>query len=308
MTRAPKPRDRKSFRHALAAIIVLIGLPACTSDSGSDPVRINNEPVGAEEYAFFAAGQQAEVFRYFAQRYGAEDGPDFWNRRFGGQSPAEMLRVRTLRELVRVKVALAWAARQGLLADPSYAAFIRQLESENLHRRARVDSGQVIYGPVAWDAAAYFSYRQSKIELALKRFLTSDTACLSEDRLVAAWDSLKATTFADDSVRLMRISTAKTSRGMAIDTAILVLSVSSRDGDSEGPHAVDIPLARLSPGETRVFRGADATLISVVCLERIHGFQSFALARPALEQMLVDAEFDRRLATASKAASIRVHH
>jgi hypothetical protein len=286
--------------------------------------------IGPQEYAFFSSAHKAEVFRYFAAKYGAEDGPGFWKGSYGGESPDAILRERTLLEISAGKAVLKLAQAHGLIADISHAAFLRSMEEENLRRKARIDSGQVVYGPAQWDAFSFFHYRQSNLELAIKREIAEDSRWTGEARLAAAWDSLRSSVFAEDSLsfilitarpahrgekrgaaanRLRRIKKAIDSSGwlgaraleafrtrdVGIDTMSIRIAVSARDGDGEAPSDRDMALRRLVPGQAGDVEWSGDSARLPICLDRIRGFQTYELAKPTLRRMLVDEAFAARI-------------
>jgi hypothetical protein len=328
------------FFVALILTMSLLSLFSCRNDQEQIIAWINQEPILIQEYSFFADPNKASVFQYFSEKYHARASSDFWKRSYGKESPREMLRKLTLEKLVACKVVLGLAKSQGLIEDFSYSAFLQDLENENKARRKKIDSGQIIYGPVQWDAFTYFYYRQSNLEIALKQKIAMDKAILSESQLKIAWDSLKYKVFANDSLHFVLISVLgsvdssekakamdwliglrqrlelssigeyrsllrEKPKGYSIDTAFIGLSVLTRDGDGEGDFDQQNILRKLRPGQSGTIYSTRGKMTLPLCLDQLKGFQSYSLSKPTLEQLIVNATYERQVTEMIKHALVK---
>ena len=108
-------------------------------------------PVGADEYAFYAAQERTGVISRFLGAGLVLDAPDFWVRPVEGVSAREALHAATLRRLARLRVLQALGCEAGLLERPlTHAELLARGAEENARRAAMKARGEVFYGPVAF--------------------------------------------------------------------------------------------------------------------------------------------------------------
>ncbi|WP_030669387.1 hypothetical protein [Streptomyces cellulosae] len=137
-------------------------------------VTVDGQAVPAREFSLFLAQERAATFAHFQQKFGAADGPHFWTTSHSGQTPADYIKKRALADVTRATVQRGLAHGHGLLGDPSYAAFLRNWAAENTRRQKAVAAHQVIYGPVQYTEANYFTYVLNDLDFELAKKL-SDT-------------------------------------------------------------------------------------------------------------------------------------
>ncbi|MEU1481073.1 hypothetical protein [Streptomyces sp. NPDC005760] len=173
----PGPRHSRPPAAAPAPPVTAV---AATIDGQDIPVR---------ELVLYLAQERSATFTHFRQKFGAEDGPEFWTTEHDGQTPAAYLRERALADVTRVTVELNLAHRQGLLADSGYDAFLRNWQAENARRRTAVTTHQVIYGPVQYTESNYFTYVLNNLGAALRDRLTDTRAITTPDSALRSYFS-----------------------------------------------------------------------------------------------------------------------
>lgn len=155
------------------AAALLVGLVARWPASGHamDTVvaEVDGEAVRLDEFALVVLQERAGIYSYFRAKYGAEDGPAFWDSRFGDEVPLDKLQRDALERIVAIKVEQRMAREHGLLYDAGFAAFREELAAENERRRKTVKAGGIIYGPKRYEAGAYYEIRQARLREELKR-------------------------------------------------------------------------------------------------------------------------------------------
>ncbi|MDX3453358.1 hypothetical protein PV396_15620 [Streptomyces sp. ME02-8801-2C] len=196
---APARRTVPLWLITVAALLAATAIAAAVLLSGTRPSRpatppappappltavaatIDGQDIPVRELALYLVQERAATFTHFRQKYGAEDGPDFWTTEHDGQTPAAYLRERALADVTRTTVELTLAHRQGLLADSGYDAFLRNWQTENARRLKAVTAHQVIYGPVQYTESNYFTYVLSNLAAALQNKLTETRAITTSD-------------------------------------------------------------------------------------------------------------------------------
>lgn len=186
----------------LAALVITAVTLLTARHSGPEPqaqaappptaviAEIDGQKIPLRELALYLAQDRAATFAHFQQTYGATDGPHFWTTAHGGQTPADYLKKRALTDVTRASVVLELAHRHRLIADPGYDAFLTAWTDENARRRQAVAAHQVIYGPVQYTEANYFTYVLHDLDARLEQVLTqSGTIPAPESALRAYYHS-----------------------------------------------------------------------------------------------------------------------
>ncbi len=324
---------------ALAGVLNFSG---CREEVISPIVIINGEPVHAAEFDFYAASHRGEIYQYFSQRYQSLDRSNIWDRRFGEESPLDMLKSRTIDHIVRDKTVLKWAQEAGLIKDISHQAFLDELLEVNDQRKMAVDSGQIIYGPIQWNPFNFYQVRQSKVELKLKNILESDSSLYSSSRIREVYEFHKNTVFSNDSLRFIKIfavgnkipvvrerlkklffsikkcfdtsqkiacipeikNNAKTYR---LDTTYFNLGLQIHDGDNETRFNLTDDLRSLKPGESgEVIESLDSILL-FLCLNSIKGFQPLSETEIPIRQIILDTEFQKVIGDRIKKSVVKLN-
>lgn len=152
-------------------VTVMLAAAGCSGggEGGKAVAFVADEPVTVSEFRFHMSAVRAEVFAYFHQQYGAEDGAGFWEQSYGGEVPAERLKEATMDRIVDTKLILLEAGRQGYIDDPSYAGFRERWLLENERRREAIKQNRVIYGPRQLSERQFFEIELSNLQAELKK-------------------------------------------------------------------------------------------------------------------------------------------
>ncbi|WP_328431863.1 MULTISPECIES: hypothetical protein [unclassified Streptomyces] len=133
--------------------------------------EINGQKIPVRQFALYLTQERAATFAYFDKAYGVGDGPGFWTTPHGGTTPAAYLKQHALADAAQSTVVLALAHQHHLIADPGYDAFLAAWTAENARRRQAVAAHQVIYGPVQYTEANYFTYVLHDLDARLEQVL-----------------------------------------------------------------------------------------------------------------------------------------
>lgn len=144
---------------------------------------LNGEKVSKEEFYKEMASLSANVYSDFAQKYRDTESTKFWTTNFKGEIPLEVLKEKTLEELIRIKAEQILFNKYGLMADTSYSAFRKALEAENKRREIAISKGEPIYGPVHYDERIYYDYLHGNRRAELKRILSKTDLSVTEEQI-----------------------------------------------------------------------------------------------------------------------------
>jgi len=171
---------------AVAALVIVLSTAGCGSapqsaqsaawvptDSMTTVVTVSGQGVPVRELELFLAQDRAATFAYFQQKYNDNDRPGFWTTAYGGQTPQDYLRKAAIADATRATVTLQLGRTSGLLADPSYAAFLQSLNAENAQRRQALSENQPIYGPAQFTESGYFTYVQIQLGIGITKTMIS---------------------------------------------------------------------------------------------------------------------------------------
>jgi len=195
MTREKYRKTRDLLRVASTALTAaaliaafVIWWPALKTYDGRKPAGIvNRAPFFQEDLDIYAMELRAAVAVSYSRKYGIFGmGEDFWDTRYGAETPRETLNMMALGQLARNMVILEEARKRGLDAPGSYGA----LEAERAARNAAAEAGGVVYGPLRAGPGEYASYRLTEVTNALKTALLQKELRPSEADLRAAYASL----------------------------------------------------------------------------------------------------------------------
>jgi parvulin-like peptidyl-prolyl isomerase len=158
-----------------------------------DPVvaTVTNEPITVQEFKRAMRWKRAETALYFQTKYGAQDESKLWTSSYGGESPLQVLKAKALDAAVSVKIQQLLAKQKGIIQDVSYAAFEKDLKLENERRAKALTNKQAIYGPVQFEADAYFDYQFANLVTKLKEKLQGNEIQASDQQLQAHYEATK---------------------------------------------------------------------------------------------------------------------
>lgn len=186
-------KEEKGSKHNLRLIILfslfIVLFGSCSSSETEDLLlsnllftvtfselpeylSVNGSEVAAPEIKLIAQIQIDQLMGRFGHLGDPAENPRAWLGQDGeNPSPIEVLRNRTLAEVVRTRVILEQAVDLSIRADISFEAFQRRWQVENLNRKEKEAKGEALYGPVEYSFPEYFSLDLRSLELALMQRL-----------------------------------------------------------------------------------------------------------------------------------------
>ena len=123
---------------------------------------VNGEPITRREFQFRMERRRGPVIHHFRETYGADDThPTFWITEFGGTTPMDFSRERTLEAVIHIKVEQILARDRGLIDDITYEYFLEALDKENSRRSNAFEQGQVVHGLLQLSEESFFNSRHN---------------------------------------------------------------------------------------------------------------------------------------------------
>ncbi len=177
------------YNYFLFLILFVFGFSGifnCNNNSGKDiPViaLVNGEPLSLPEFNLILRENRALIYNYFSQKYPIQDGENFWTSNYGDENPADVIKTKTMKQSVEIKIQQSLAKEMGIIEDISYSFFKKKLKMENESRKQAIESKKVIYGPVKFSEEIYFKHLLSNIVIKLKEILARDNFSLAERNL-----------------------------------------------------------------------------------------------------------------------------
>ncbi|MFG3022505.1 hypothetical protein ACGFZQ_28800 [Streptomyces sp. NPDC048254] len=148
---------------------------------------IDGQTIPVREFSLYLAQERSATFTHFQNTFGAQDGPRFWTTSYGGSTPTDYIKKQALADVTRTTVQQQLAHHYGLLADPSYGAFLFNWTKENQRRQQAVAAHQVIYGPVQYTEANYFDYVLNSLTFSLEKKLADAHVITTDDKALRAY-------------------------------------------------------------------------------------------------------------------------
>jgi|GEM_PF-1581658 len=163
------------------------GATSLPATSMATALTVDGQAIPLRELMLQVEADRSATFAYFQQNYHAGDTAGFWHTRFGTTTPADYLTAHAVADTVSIAVERQLAHQHGLLADPSYPAFLQSWTAENARRATALANHQVIYGPTQYSEAGYFTYLMSDLVPQLEQALTADGSIEVSDAEVRAY-------------------------------------------------------------------------------------------------------------------------
>ncbi|MFD2328137.1 peptidylprolyl isomerase [Cohnella sp. GCM10020058] len=220
-----QPRKRKGGRrYAIAATVLALGAcawliaAAIRGDAGAEPVpmTVNGQDIPAAEFKMALDQNRALVADKYMQAYGAEYGAAFWTTRYEGGTPLAELASAARKQLIRSAVAQSLAQRAGVIPAAGYAAFLEGMAAENDRRAKASANGEVVYGPLSFEAQSYYSYYMSNLENAtVEAMRKSGEIVVDEAKLKRQYEADKRDKYTQAGDRSLMWATAAYGEGTA---------------------------------------------------------------------------------------------
>ncbi|MFB9327796.1 peptidyl-prolyl cis-trans isomerase [Paenibacillus aurantiacus] len=234
-----------------------------------------------------------------------------------------------MRDVMKAKLVQLEAVSRGLLADSSYAAFVKEWELENQRRSQALQRGEVIYGPKQYALRAYYDYRQSLLFQSVKNIWSQQRLTLTESALLAFYDRHKETLARkQDRITLYKLMAPNEQRirewQSQLDDGATFMELFDAAGAESGAAAIE----RIDPGNyreiskyrsglydlaTRMREGEvsdlwmeNQTYMILLCAEReASGYLPFAEVREEVVNRYRDAAFETYLEGLLRNAEVR---
>lgn len=161
--------------------------------------EVNGHSISAAELTHFARSHRASVIEDYTRKYDTVFENGFWHRDFEGTTPIETLRAKALADAVRMKIELHLAYEYGLIHhDVSYGALLEEMERENNRRAKALSNDEWIFGVVHFEESVFTDFYRNKIVTVLKEALAENELLMSEEELLAYYDTVKSTLTPDE--------------------------------------------------------------------------------------------------------------
>lgn len=160
---------------------------ACSNERDEIVATVNGQPVTSTELRHWMLLKKAEVHAYFFRKYGAIDGIDFWETRFGNELPSDILRKLALDQAVRFKIQQNLAFEMGIIENRSYDDLLKEMTKVNRQRLKMVQEGYPVYGPLQFSPRTYIDHVYDKMVGELKYQLAWKELKLNDQELLSMY-------------------------------------------------------------------------------------------------------------------------
>lgn len=171
------------YKSTLVALLTLMF--ACTTHRSEVIAWVNGHPISVSEFEHWMLLQRAGVQNYFYVRYKVADSEDFWEKQIEGETPLIMLKEKALEKAVRCKVQQIVSLEKGLVEHIDFDRMMLEMRKENLDRKNKINSGEVVYGAKQYTERTFFAHEFDKMLIQLKAALSKRELKASEEQLQA---------------------------------------------------------------------------------------------------------------------------
>jgi hypothetical protein len=200
-------RSGFAFLAVLPAILlgIIWGIYRWRADEGNATVfSVDGEPVSKAEFAGCMSDLRAEIFQYFVEKHGAGDSGEFWHANFNGEVPIEVLKLRALERLKRIKTEQIVMKGKGLAQDISYGGYLQIFREENERRRKALQEGKPVYGPMQYEERTYYHVLHGNRVAEAKRRLANEDWRLSGSEIDQRYEKMIADMVAGAKIEINR--------------------------------------------------------------------------------------------------------
>lgn len=136
-------------------------------------LKIGEEVIQEDEYLQVMNDTRQEVLMYFREQYGITITNKNWGNSVEREIPSQVLAHRVTEKLRDRKAIYALAKQRGYVDSASYKSLITRMNEENARRKAKIESGQIVYGLSEYSLHTYLAYETDSFE---KRFCQEEKA------------------------------------------------------------------------------------------------------------------------------------
>ena len=154
---------KKSFFILLLSVIMIAAFCSCGENEKSDTAEessneivttFEGENITREEVDYFSTELRSEVINYYSSEYGVTDFGDFWDKKFGDETPREYLEKLATEKAIKSKAELLFMKEYEIYDDISYEGLKTLAEKYNEeHKDAK---GTV--GITSIDLSTFYTY------------------------------------------------------------------------------------------------------------------------------------------------------
>ena len=154
---------KKSFFILLLSVIMIAAFCSCGENEKSETAEENesetvasfeNENITKEEVDYFSTQLRSDVINYYSSEYGVTDFGDFWDKKFGDETPREYLEKLATEKAIKSKAELLFMKEYEIYDDISYEGLKTLAEKYNEeHKDAK---GTV--GITSIDLSTFYTY------------------------------------------------------------------------------------------------------------------------------------------------------
>ncbi|WP_018756184.1 peptidyl-prolyl cis-trans isomerase [Paenibacillus terrigena] len=323
----------------ICMIIVIAAWRMTSYASGDDVVfTIDHVEVTKDEFELFLQNNKALTSSYFKRKYNAEYTEDFWTSTYDGENPLDYAKQKAMEELRKYKMQQILMREQGIVSDISYDAFLKQFETENEQREAKVRNGQPIYGPKQYGASEYYSYVQNMNVQRWMDQLTKETLkSESEEMFRSTYEDMKREQFhrgysyeyekisvpsateAQSELEALKqqastndLSTEQVVKRLNLTQDIhierLSLDLDDKSKDDDLAQNLNLVLTEMKPGEfTALDSSGEDTVLYRLLAAKDKGYEPYEKVRAAVVQRFVQKQVELQVSQRLSKAVIEVH-
>lgn len=136
------------------------------------------------------------VINQLVAEHAIADMTGFWEKKYNGQTPREIMRQNALDTLIVFKVQERLLKERNLWTYNHYSELLSDLKRTNEIREKAAKEGTTIYGPINYTERAFFDYQFGNAIIRLKKQLVEEgTLLIDESALLRYFDKLKNTIY-----------------------------------------------------------------------------------------------------------------
>ncbi|WP_294080802.1 hypothetical protein [Proteiniphilum sp. UBA5384] len=139
---------------------------------------------------------KASVINRIVTEHGITDMIGFWEKRYDGHYPREILQQQAMDTLAVLKVQERLLQERELWPYKHYSELLSDLDETNKERARIVSEGGVIYGPINYNELIFFDYRFGNAIIQLKKELAEEGELIIEEKdLLDHFNKLKGSIY-----------------------------------------------------------------------------------------------------------------
>ncbi|MDF2923508.1 MAG: PpiC-type peptidyl-prolyl cis-trans isomerase [Paenibacillaceae bacterium] len=217
----------------LAVIVLIVSTGNGRNTDWKTLASVNDEPITVREFKMMMEKYRAAIYTYFNQKYGVNHSEHFWYESFQGEKPEELLRQKTLEELIFIKVQQILFKEEGLVRDIGYKSFLKDFKEENIRRKKSIDEKKIFFGPEQYSENQYYDYLFSNQVIKLKEKLSREKLETDDGELKQYYSANKDQKYRKiDSFKLEKITVKADPEGNTAQSVMEDILKKLNDGEA----------------------------------------------------------------------------